>query len=120
MPFKSKTQRRWMYANEPEMAKRWEEHTPKNSKLPEKVKEAYIRGFLDRAEQYGLKKAAEDLLAGGAADNVPDSAFPKKELAKGEEHELEHVNNKRIAKEIAKDHLAERTDYYTALDKSNL
>ena len=24
MPFKSKKQRRWMHANEPEMAKRWE------------------------------------------------------------------------------------------------
>ena len=120
MPFKSKAQRRWMYANEPEMAERWEEHTPKGSKLPEKVKEAYIQGFLDRAEQYGLRKAAEDLLAGGAADNMPDSVFPEKELAKGKEHELEHADNKRIAKEIAKDHLAERTDYYTALDKSNL
>jgi len=35
MPFKSKKQRRWMYVNEPEMAKRWEKHTPKNKKLPE-------------------------------------------------------------------------------------
>ena len=25
MPFKSEKQRRWMYANEPEMAKRWYE-----------------------------------------------------------------------------------------------
>ncbi len=25
MPFKSEKQRRWMYANEPEMAKRWSE-----------------------------------------------------------------------------------------------
>lgn len=36
MPFKSQAQRRWMYANEPEMAKRWEKHTPKGKKLPEK------------------------------------------------------------------------------------
>jgi hypothetical protein len=37
MPFKSKDQREWMYANKPEMAKRWEKETPKGKKLPEKV-----------------------------------------------------------------------------------
>jgi len=40
MPFKSEKQRRWMFANKPEMAKRWQKHTPKNKKLPEKVKES--------------------------------------------------------------------------------
>lgn len=35
MPFKSEKQRKWMYANDPEMAKEWEEHTPKGKKLPE-------------------------------------------------------------------------------------
>ena len=38
MPFKSKSQRRWMYATHPEMAQEWAEHTPKGAKLPEKVK----------------------------------------------------------------------------------
>lgn len=28
MPFTSKAQRAWMYANKPEMAKRWEKETP--------------------------------------------------------------------------------------------
>lgn len=37
MPFKSEAQRRWMHANEPEMADEWEEHTPKGKKLPERV-----------------------------------------------------------------------------------
>ena len=36
MPFESKAQRRWMYANKPKMAKKWEEHTPKGRKLPER------------------------------------------------------------------------------------
>jgi hypothetical protein len=36
-PFKSQDQRAYMYANMPKMAKRWEEHTPKNKKLPKKV-----------------------------------------------------------------------------------
>jgi len=37
MPFKSKQQRKWMYATHPEMAQQWEEHTPKGAKLPKKV-----------------------------------------------------------------------------------
>lgn len=37
MPFKSEAQRRFMYSQHPEMAKRWQEHTPKGTKLPEKV-----------------------------------------------------------------------------------
>ncbi len=36
MPFRSQAQRKWMYANLPKMAKRWEKETPKK-KLPEKI-----------------------------------------------------------------------------------
>lgn len=38
MPFKSKAQREWMYANHPDMAKKWQADTPKGKKLPQKVK----------------------------------------------------------------------------------
>ena len=38
MPFKSEAQRKWMYKNEPEMAKKWEQETPEGSQLPEKAK----------------------------------------------------------------------------------
>jgi hypothetical protein len=38
MPFKSKAQQRWMYANEPGMAKRWSDHTSDHKSLPEKAK----------------------------------------------------------------------------------
>lgn len=41
MPFKSQAQRKWMYANHPEMAKEWEKETPKDKKLPKKVKKKY-------------------------------------------------------------------------------
>lgn len=37
MPFQSEAQRRWMWANEPEMAQRWQEETPKG-KLPKRKK----------------------------------------------------------------------------------
>jgi hypothetical protein len=36
MPFKSQKQRAWMYANEPQMAKRWEAETPAK-KLPKRI-----------------------------------------------------------------------------------
>jgi hypothetical protein len=38
MPFKSQSQRKLMYAKHPEMAKEWEEKTPKGKALPNKVK----------------------------------------------------------------------------------
>lgn len=38
MPFKSKAQRRFMYAKHPKMAAEWEAKTAKGKKLPEKVK----------------------------------------------------------------------------------
>jgi len=38
MPFKSKKQRQWMYANNPKMAEEWESETPKGEKLREKAK----------------------------------------------------------------------------------
>ena len=37
-PFKSQAQRKFMYANDPKMAARWEKETPKGQKLPNKVK----------------------------------------------------------------------------------
>jgi hypothetical protein len=42
MPFKSKAQRRWMYANKPAMAAEWEDKTPKGAKLPEHVKKKKV------------------------------------------------------------------------------
>jgi len=38
MPMKSKSQRAYLWAKHPEVAKKFEKETPKNKKLPEKVK----------------------------------------------------------------------------------
>ena len=38
-------------------------------------------------------------------------------LEKGTEHELEHTDDKDIARRIALDHIVERLDYYEQLDK---
>ena len=65
-------------------------------------------------------KLAKDKLEGGAADNMPDSRYPEKELNKGKLHEKEHVKDPQIAKEIAKDHLEENKGYYTKLEKAKI
>ena len=73
-----------------------------------------LQHFIDQAAK---KQAAADILHGGQADNIPDSAFPKKELAEGQKHEHEHTNNDQIADEIAKDHLQEDPKYYEKVKK---
>lgn len=41
MPFKSQAQRAFMHARHPEIAKRWEKHTPKGKKLPKYAKKKH-------------------------------------------------------------------------------
>lgn len=38
MPFKSKAQRRYLFANKPELAKEFAKETPEDKKLPKRVK----------------------------------------------------------------------------------
>ncbi len=40
MPFKSKAQKAYLYANKPEIAKEFQAKTPKGAKLPEKLKKS--------------------------------------------------------------------------------
>lgn len=96
MPFKSKRQQRWMYANEPEMARRWSKETDLSA-LPE------------------LKDFFPDRLHGGKADRRSPSDFEPEELRMGIRHELEHTDDRAIAREIAMDHLAEDPHYYSDL-----
>lgn len=44
MPFKSEAQRRYLWANEPKVAKEWAAHTPKGAKLPQHVKAGGQKG----------------------------------------------------------------------------
>ena len=76
MPFKSKAQRRYFHAQPPELAEKWEAHTPEGAKLPEKVrrkkleKKAFAEGFylaLVKAGAFG-RLPTED--AGQAAEMV--------------------------------------------------
>lgn len=51
----------------------------------------------------------------GKHNHISDDEFDPKELEMGIEVEFEHTNDPEIAKAIAKDHLAECSDYYTRL-----
>ena len=59
----------------------------------------------------------QEKLKGGLADNLPDSDFDPEQLEIGIQHELEHTKDRKIAKEIAKDHLTEDPNYYKILQK---
>lgn len=57
-----------------------------------------------------------DLISGGKSKGKLNKVNPK-ELEMGIEVEFEHTNNKEIAEKIARDHLAEFPNYYSALLK---
>jgi len=59
----------------------------------------------------------KELIPGGLAEGKADSEFDPEQIAMGVKIEMEHTNDKAVAKEIAKDHLAEFPDYYTHLEK---
>jgi hypothetical protein len=75
----------------------------------------------------GVFMVNEDKIRGGKADNMTKEDIAKKfgvtvakinkELEMGIKVELEHTTSKRLAKEIAMDHLTEIPDYYTRLKK---
>ena len=65
----------------------------------------------------GFIKISEELAHGGMADNMPDSAFNESSVDKGMKVEKEHTKNKKLQKEIAKDHLKEDPKYYRKLAK---
>lgn len=61
MPFQSKAQQRWMFAQHPKMARRWADETPNMKKLPEKKGEFAIKGLkraADKCKKCGKAKCA--------------------------------------------------------------
>lgn len=51
MPFKSLAQRNFLYKNEPEIAKKWEEETPKDEKLPDRIGKTRIQKAKDKLKK---------------------------------------------------------------------
>ena len=82
-------------------------------------------GFLTREALLAMKPKTEDLIPGGRAAGRDPSEFDPKEIAMGIKVEKEHLEKggyspaemKRKAQEIAMDHLAEFSDYYSRLKK---
>jgi len=62
------------------------------------------------------KKEVKDKLPGGLGDCEPDNRFEPDQMDKGIEIELEHTEDKDLAKEITKDHLKEVPNYYLTDD----
>ena len=60
-------------------------------------------------------KNHKDIIKGGKGDKLNPSNVDKKELEMGIKEEMEHTNDKELAKEIALDHLAEDPKYYSKL-----
>lgn len=61
MPFRSESQRRFLWAKHPDIAREFADATPKGARLPEHVKNAHARGAADALERLGLKRASEEL-----------------------------------------------------------
>jgi hypothetical protein len=59
----------------------------------------------------------DDIIKGGLADKKKKSDFDPKALKKGQKVEEEHTKDKRVAREIASDHLSEDPEYYDKLEK---
>jgi len=59
----------------------------------------------------------KDTLPGGLADNKQPADFDASQLGKGKRVEMEHVDEKNVAREIAMDHLTEDPKYYDKLEK---
>jgi len=53
MPFKSKAQRRYLFAKEPKVAKKFAKKTPKNAKLParSKKKSAFLEAYREGGQR---------------------------------------------------------------------
>ena len=58
-----------------------------------------------------------DLLIGGLAEGMSPKDFDAAQLRIGTEVELEHTPDRRLAQEIAMDHLVEHPAYYRELAK---
>jgi hypothetical protein len=56
----------------------------------------------------------------GKHNNIPDWDFNQRELALGIRIEMEHTDDRAVAKKIVKDHLVEFANYYSRLRKAKL
>ena len=64
---------------------------------------------------YWIFKDDSNYIPGGKGDELDEEDVDQDELMKGIEVEMEHTTSKKIAKEIALDHLSSCPNYYSLL-----
>lgn len=70
-----------------------------------------------KSAQRVASRWAADQIPGGIGDKKKPADFDKAQVEKGEKVEMEHTDDRAVAREIAVDHLTEDPDYYDKLEK---
>lgn len=81
-----------------------------------KIADDAIARIQNRKMPSWMKRSSADKIPGGLADKKLPKDFDAKQLAKGIKVEMEHTDDKDLAREIAMDHLTEIPDYYDRLE----
>lgn len=103
MPFRSEAQRKYLWANHPEVAREFADHTPKDATLPGHVKRASASGAIAALERFGLKRAGEELRL-----KIPDRTFHgfdaagKTVAAKGHAKKANEYGDRRSSEDLAR------------------
>ncbi len=103
MPFRSNAQRKYLWANHPEVAQEFADHTAKGETLPEHVKRASVSGAIAALERFGLKRAGEELRL-----KIPDRTFHgldaagKTVASKGHAKKANNYGDRRSSEDLAR------------------
>jgi len=73
-----------------------------------------------RPARSGFSSAYRERIPGGRASGMRPSDFSAKQLKIGTRVEMEHTRSKKLAREIAMDHLTEDPRYYDKLRRAGL
>ena len=79
MPFKSDKQRKWMHANEPEMAKKWEKEEAIRGKLQNLIKQE-IKSINEGFEKYHLGGLLDSRLKKISNENITTSTVNQRRI----------------------------------------
>ena len=102
MPFQSQAQRAFMYANHPDIAKRWEQLTPKDHKLPQHVRqetseshETWKPAVAKLPRHPGAKRDFSHLTPSQSARHVPANKPRPNEIEAMKEEPVQFIHGSR-------------------------
>ena len=93
---------------------------PSSQEIQEKILENDFNDSSKKEKELVIAQKWEDKIPGGLADNKDPKDFDSKSLNKGIKVEMEHTIDKKIATEIAMDHLVEDKEYVLLNDINQL